>query len=166
MLFGFTITSDQRTPRSGYRVWTQSLTSLLGMQRFAIPRIELTHREGRSAVIVHLGRASKGYRCGAVTRGAVRNGDYNGKRMRVSKGFREETGSCNSTFPGAWRGAGSLDSLVYRVCLVRRARETRQICVPDRLPLNRHPLTQRWTRPTQKSRMSWFPSFQVRLERK
>ena len=36
------------------------------MQGFAIQRIELTHREGRSSVIVHLGRACRGYQCEAV----------------------------------------------------------------------------------------------------
>jgi hypothetical protein len=47
-------------------VRTQSVTSLLGMQGSAITRIELTRREGRSSVIVHLGRACRGYQCAAV----------------------------------------------------------------------------------------------------
>jgi hypothetical protein len=36
------------------------------MQGSAITRIELTRREGRSSVIVHLGRACRGYQCAAV----------------------------------------------------------------------------------------------------
>jgi transposase len=64
MLLGFTITPDQRTPRSGYRMRNQSVTSLLGIQGFAVKRIEYTHRKARSAVIVHLERTGKGYRCG------------------------------------------------------------------------------------------------------
>ena len=41
---------------------TQSVTSFLAMQGFAITRIEHTHRKGRSAVILYLGRTDRGYR--------------------------------------------------------------------------------------------------------
>jgi hypothetical protein len=47
-------------------VRTQSVMSLLGMQGCAVTRIEHPQRKGRSAVIVHLGRTGRGYRCGAV----------------------------------------------------------------------------------------------------
>lgn len=42
----------------------QFVTSLLGIQGFAVKRIESTHRKGRSAVILVLERTATGYQCG------------------------------------------------------------------------------------------------------
>ena len=60
MLLVFTITPDQRTPKERLPGATESVMSLLGMQGFAVTRIEHTHQKGLSAVIVHLGRTGRG----------------------------------------------------------------------------------------------------------
>ena len=65
--------------------------------------------------------------------------------IRVTPSHRQQAGSGLAITHIAARGGdpAHLVSSVCRVCLVRRMRETRQTRAPDRLPLNRPPLTQR-----------------------